>query len=150
MANKKIVDNITNKVMKLVHEGFQRGYNMFDVLSMLPVPVDFTQALSTSHWSNDRSMRSQRYDEESKGEGVYSFIVDTGHPNGFEIHTITDKAFIVIQNERTQRLITILAARPGQIKRYWRNRNQRLPNDSIFRTIIDNAVNNADMGLNNL
>lgn len=150
MTNEKIIRNITNKVMKLVYEGFQRADNMFDVLSMLPEPVDFTEALSTSHWNNDRSMRSQRYDEESKGEGVYSFIVDTGHPNGFEIHTITDKAFIVIQNERTERLITILAARPGQIKRYWRNRNQRLPNDSIFRTIMDNAVNNADMGLNNL
>ena len=61
-----------------------------------------------------------------------------------------DKAFIVIQNERTKRLITILAARPGQIKRYWRNRNQKLPNDSIFRFIMNNAVNNQDMGLNNL
>ena len=150
MTKEKIIDDITNKVMRLVNEGFHRAENMFDVLDMLPEPVDFTQALSTSHWNNDRSARSQRYEQETKGEGVYSFIVDTGHPNGFEIHTITDKAFIVIQNERTKRLITILAARPGQIKRYWKNRNQKLPNDSIFRFIMNNAVNNQDIGLNNL
>ena len=150
MVNEKFVNNITNNVLKRVYEGFQREENKFDVVTMLPEPVDFSDALSTRHWNNDRSQRSQRYRSEAKGNGVYSFIVNTGHPNGFEVHTITDKAFIIIQNEQTERLITILAARPGQIKRYWRRRNQRLPNDSIFRTIMKCAADNQDSGLNNL
>ena len=150
MVNKKIVDNIANKVMKLVYEGFQRANNMFDVLDMLSEPVNFTNASTTSHWSNNRNTRSQRYNEETMGEGVYSFIVNTGHPNGFEVHTITNKAFIIIQNERTQRIVTILAARPGQIRRYWLRRNQELPNNQKFNEIINNARHNQDAGLNNL
>ena len=150
MKNQDVVNNITNKVMKLIYEGFHRAKNKFDVLSMLSEPVDFTEALSTSHWNKDRNTRSQKYNQEIQGEPAYSFIVDTGHPNGFEIHTITDEAFIVIQNENTKRIVTILAARPEQIKRYWKKINKTLPHDLNFRVIMDNAENNLEMGLNNL
>lgn len=150
VSKKVIINNLTEKIVKNIFEGFQRGENVFNVISMLPEPVDFSDAISTSHWHNDRNNRSQRYENEEKGEGVYSFIVNTGHPNGFEVHTITDKAFIIIQNEQTERLVTILAARPGQIKRYWLRRDEELPNNSIFRTILRNASNNRRMGLNNL
>ena len=84
------------------------------------------------------------------GDAIYSFIVYTGHKNGNEIHTITEKAFIVIQNEDTGRLVTILAARPGQILRYWRLLDLRVPNDGYFSLILKFAKNNLDRSLNKL
>ena len=56
-----------------------------------------------------------------------SFVVDTGHPNGDELHTIFDNGMIIVQNARTGRLVTELIARPGQIKRYWENQGKGIP-----------------------
>ena len=47
------------------------------------------------------------------GNPVRTFKWDKGHPNGPELHTITDTGIIVIRNERTGKLITTLIARPG-------------------------------------
>ena len=81
--------------------GFTR--QIFRVIRQLPNPFDFSQAKHTTHWNADRSERSEAYNLRTKGEPVYSFIVDTGHPNGNEIHTITNRAYIIIQNEKTKK-----------------------------------------------
>ena len=47
-----------------------------------------------------------------------SFVVDRGHPNGPEIHSVTDTGIIVVHNQRTGKMVTKLIARPGQVKRY--------------------------------
>lgn len=45
-----------------------------------------------------------------------SFVVDRGHPNGPEIHSVTDTGIIVVHNQRTGKMVTKLIARPGQVK----------------------------------
>lgn len=94
----------------------------FNVLSKIPV-VDISNIINTQHYSSERMQRKSKVIELIGGYGtpLYSFIVDTMHPNGNEIHTITDKGIIIIQNEHTKKLITILIARGQQIKRYFNN-----------------------------
>jgi hypothetical protein len=75
--------------------------------------------------------------------------VDTGHPNGNEIHTITEKAEIIIQNERTKRIVTVLFARPAQVTRYWKNLGTSLPNDETFKMVKKFASLNVERNLNN-
>lgn len=50
---------------------------------------------------------------------VAAFEVDRGHPNGPEIHFITNMGVIVIFNKYSHKVCSILIARPNQIKRYW-------------------------------
>ena len=146
-----IKENVNPHISQIINEmayGFAR--QKFRVLRQLPNPIDFSQAEHTAHWGVDRSERSEAYNLRTKGEPVYSFIVDTGHPNGNEIHTITNRAYIIIQNEKTKKVITVLAARPQQIKRYWENQGRELPHsDMYFDLILKFAKYNSGVGLNN-
>lgn len=47
------------------------------------------------------------------------FEVDKGHPNGSEIHALTEQGVIYIFNKETGKLITCLIARPAQLARYY-------------------------------
>ena len=76
--------------------------------------------------------------------------MDTGHPNGNEIHTITERAEIIIQNERTKKIVTVLFARPAQVKRYWKLLNENTPKDEDFNLVLKFAKSNLDKNLNNL
>ena len=157
-----IINNIYNKVNSIKESVKNNGDSdiinetvgsfvrqKFRVLRQLPKPVDFSQAQNTAHWSVDRSERSEAYNLRTKGDPVYSFIVDTGHRNGNEIHTITDRGYIVIQNEASKKVITVLAARPQQIERYWTNQGLELPHDDLyFDLILKYAGYNRSVGLN--
>lgn len=138
------------KVVNLLKEGYQRAPGQFYVEDMLDSPVSLSNLDFTQHW-NERSGRTNTISQRAGnvGDTVYSFIVDTGHKNGSEIHTITEKAFIIIQNENSGKVVTILAARPGQIKRYWNKIRMPLPNDDTFNLIMRFAKNNESRGLNN-
>lgn len=52
------------------------------------------------------------------GTIIAEVYTDRGHPNGPEIHKITDNAIIMIYNERTGNHVTDLIARPQQLLRY--------------------------------
>jgi hypothetical protein len=52
------------------------------------------------------------------GQPIKSIIVDKGHENGLEIHTVTSQGIVYIGNATTQKLVTFLIARPEQLKRY--------------------------------
>ena len=54
------------------------------------------------------------------GNTVSGFLIDNNHENGLEEHFITDNALIIVRNHKTDKFITALVARPGQIKRYYR------------------------------
>lgn len=101
----------------------------FEVLSQIREQLyDFDNLIETSHWNEERKERHKKIQERiGKGEFLSSFVVDTGHPNGDELHTIFDNGMIIVQNERTGRLVTELIARPGQIKRYWENQGKAIP-----------------------
>lgn len=63
--------------------------------------------------------RLNRVDECTKGSDIVvdRFIVDKGHRNGAEIHEVYSDSTIKIYNLNTLKLITILFARPAQIKK---------------------------------
>lgn len=151
----RLTESQLYKVIKesvtIILEGYHRRAGEFYVIKQLPKPVNISNAGTTKHWGERSGRLSAIHNMAGDiGDPVYSFIVDTGHRNGNEIHTITEKAFIVIQNENTGRLITILAARPGQIIRYWKLLGITAPNDGYFSIILRFAKNNSDRSLNNL
>ena len=93
---------------------------MFKVVSKTQTR-EVSNLISTIHFGYERTERLNKVLDIIGGYGksLNSFIVDTAHPNGNEVHTITDNGIIIIQNERTNRLVTILIARPNQIRRYY-------------------------------
>lgn len=48
-----------------------------------------------------------------------TFLVDKGHPDGPELHSVSQNAVIFIINAETRRFITVLLARPGQVRRLY-------------------------------
>ena len=129
--------------------GFHRAAGQFDVHKQLEKPVSVENQVKTYHYRYDRGSRANVISE-GTGDPLYSFIVDTGHPNGNEIHTITEKAEIIIQNERTKRIVTVLFARPAQVTRYWQILGVSLPNDETFKMVKKFASNNVERNLNNI
>ena len=93
---------------------------MFEVINKT-VTANINNLVNTMHNSNERNERTANIINVLGGYGkpMYSFIVDTNHPNGYEIHTITDNGIIVIQNYNSEKLITCLIARGNQIRRYF-------------------------------
>ena len=62
-----------------------------------------------------------------RGSVVDSFVVDRGHPDGAELHSVTDTAIIIIHNASTNKLITELIARPEQLRRLYRSVGKEPP-----------------------
>ena len=79
------------------------------------------------HWEERKGRNDFIESQIHMGNPVRTFKWDKGHPNGPELHTITDTGIIVIRNERTGKLITTLIARPGQIYRYYAEENETPP-----------------------
>lgn len=75
----------------------------------------------TAHWANTRSVRDEVIQYIGAGEPYATFIWDRGHKDGLEKHVLTTTGLIYIYNLRSGRLITVLIARPGQVKRYYPN-----------------------------
>ena len=130
-------------------KGFHRAEGQFDVLRQLDNPVSFDEQTLTSHFNNERGERVSLVSSRVS-DPLYSFVVNTGHPHGYEIHTITERAEIVIQNKMTMKVVTVLFARPPQINRYWRNLGKKTPNDETFSLVSRYAQNNLDRNLNNI
>ena len=75
--------------------------------------------MTSAHYTADRIDRENLIAEIGEGNICASFIVDRGHKNGPEKHCITDNAIIIIYNAITEKMVTKLIARPGQIRRYY-------------------------------
>lgn len=80
--------------------------------------INFSNVINTKH-IQERTERLNVVSDLGTYNIVNSFKCDKGHPNGAEIHIITDNGLIVILNYNTYKLVTILIARPQQIKRYY-------------------------------
>ena len=61
------------------------------------------------------------------GDVIDSFVIDRGHEDGPEIHSVTTTALILIQNARTQKPITELIARPEQLRRLYQTVGKQPP-----------------------
>ena len=71
------------------------------------------------HYTEDRKAREELINKIGTGKAIATVRVDRGHRNGAELHTITTTGIIIIRNERTNKMITKLIARPGQVRRYF-------------------------------
>ena len=89
--------------------------------------------MNSKHYNVDRQAREaiiRTIEGTEKRTYVKIVRIDRGHRNGAELHKITNKAIIEIYNERTGRLCTKLIARPGQIKRYYKE-NEVVPKNLL-------------------
>lgn len=77
--------------------------------------------MTSKHYMTDRQKRETIIEMIGKGTEVKRVVLDKGHKNGAEIHVISSTGIVTIYNQRTKKLITKLIARPGQIRRYWKN-----------------------------
>ena len=79
---------------------------------------------------------------------IDGFIVDKGHPNGAEVHSITDNGIIIVHNLMSGDLVTKLIAREGQIKRYYENTNRERPKE--YENILKLARWHESLNYNNV
>lgn len=86
--------------------------------------------MTSKHYDEQRGKRQRLIDRYINGDGsvIDSFVIDKGHKDGTEIHSITDTGLIIIHNQNTKKLVTKLIARPEQIKRYYKNSDKQPPN----------------------
>lgn len=82
--------------------------------------------MTSLHYNNDRQRREALIQEIGYGVTVKTAVVDRGHRNGPEVHKISSTGIITIYNQRTNKLITRLIARPAQISRYY-TVNEKVP-----------------------
>lgn len=75
--------------------------------------------MTSMHYINDRATREALIEQIGYGKVIKSVVVDKGHPNGPEIHDISDAGIITVYNLYTKKMVTRLIARPGQIARYY-------------------------------
>ena len=79
-----------------------------------------------------------------------AFEVDKMHVNGPEVHVVSKEGFIYIFNKDKllkgrNALVTILIARPNQVKRLYKNCGLW-----VDRTILDKCREHQDVGLNEI
>lgn len=93
----------------------------------------------SKHYQNQRYKREKFIEEYLHGDGniVDGFIVDKGHSNGAEIHSLTDEGIIIVHNYNTGALVTKLIAREDQIKRYYKVAGRTPPQD--YKHILELA-----------
>lgn len=78
----------------------------------------YDRAYRNAHSTFDRNDRYNKVSallKEENAKRIKAFRVDRNHPNGPEIHILYDNGVIEIYNQRTQRHISDLIARPEQI-----------------------------------
>ena len=83
----------------------------------------------SKHYKNQRHNREKFIKRHLNNDGniIDGFIVDKGHKNGAEIHTLTDNGIIIIHNYDSGLLVTKLIARPQQIIRYYKSTGREPP-----------------------
>lgn len=96
---------------------------------------------NTFHFSRDRQDREALIKQIGEGKVIKAVVIDKGHPNGPEVHKVTDNAIVLIYNQRTGKLITKLIARPNQIRRYYKE--EKAPKE-----VLDKAYNHMRKGYN--
>ena len=104
----------------------------------------------TNHYKNQRYKREEFIDKYLNGDGkmVDGFIVDKGHQNGLEVHSVTEHGVIIIHNLASGALITKLIARPQQIKRYYESTGREPPSD--YEDILELARWHESLNYNNI
>lgn len=102
---------------------------MINSVTLFNGNVDFGKIKMTGHAREDRKARFNLVKSlDSKPTIDNVFVVDKGHRDGKEIHCVSRKGIIYILNLRKymtghNSLITVMVARPNQIKRLYNSCN---------------------------
>lgn len=100
----------------------------------------------SAHYRTERQERHtfiQRYI--GVGNIIDSFVVDRGHPSGAEVHCVTDTGIIIIHNQRTNKIITELIARPEQLRKLYRLQNRNVPKEILALAYKHNIASYNEM-----
>ena len=90
----------------------------FEIVKELSTPIEIATLFETKHYSNDRIARKELINHLGGiGIGLYSWLV-IDNKNRQQTHTLTNNGMIVISNLKNE-IVTILIARPNQIRRYF-------------------------------
>ena len=73
------------------------------------------------HYRRDRRYRERIIQTIGEGTVIKVMTVDRGHPKGPEIHELSSTGIITVWNFNHTKIITKLIARPGQVKRYYKD-----------------------------
>lgn len=80
------------------------------------------------HFQQDRLSRYRKILSLEKFPVINeSFLVDNGHKKGMEIHCVSTHGIIYIYNYNSRKLITMIIARPNQIKRLYESCGENIP-----------------------
>jgi hypothetical protein len=99
----------------MLYEPSERTY--FKVIRQMPTVSALDFVRNTKH-CKEHYARLNTVHAIGELKTYASFIVDTRHPQGCELHTICTNGVIVIANLWKAEIVTFLIARPNQIKRY--------------------------------
>ena len=105
--------------------------------------------VNTMHYIEERQEREQFISNVigDTNNVICTNVLDRGHRNGAERFELTDKAIIKVYNDRTNRHITDIIARPNQV--YDRMGVEFLNLDAkVRRKIIDLAREHQRLGYN--
>ena len=118
---------------------------MFNVLHQCS--VNLIKGNDVTKHTSYREQRLKEYQHLLSNEFIASFIVDTNHVGGVEVHSINVNGLIYIYNMNTKKLITVLHPRPSQLKRYYRLLKLEIPSN-IKKLCTDRFKRNEDAKLN--
>ena len=105
---------------------------------------------NTMHFSAERAYRETLIENMGgPGNVVLTNVIDRGHKDGPERFELTDKGIIVVYNNLTDRRITILFARVGQLYSRFGNKFETLDR-GLQQTIKSKCREWKDKGYNEL
>lgn len=104
---------------------------------------------NTFHHTNDCKVRTNVINTLLGGYGkpVLTAFIDRGHKDGAEKFVLTDNAIIIVRNLRTDRHITDLIARKGQIYSRFGDKFKTLPKE-MQKRILDLCEDRERRGYN--
>lgn len=104
---------------------------------------------TTTHHKTDGSVRTNVIKNMLGGYGnpVLTTFLDRGHKDGPEKFVLTDNAIIIVRNLRTDRHITDLIARKGQIFSRFGDKFKTLPKE-MQKHILDLCEDRERKGYN--
>ena len=102
----------------------------------------------SNHYQTERCKREEFINKYFHDEGniIDGFIVDKGHKDGAEVHSLTDTGLIIINNLQTGKMITKLIAKPKQIMRYYEMSNREKPPE--YKYVLEIAAWHESLCLN--
>lgn len=106
--------------------------------------------MNTYHFSAERGYRETLIENlGGAGRVVLTNVIDRGHKDGPERFELTDKGIIIVYNNLTDRKITILFARVGQLYSRFGNKFETLA-PGLQRNIKAKCREWQDLGYNEL